>query len=140
MKTNKFKKYLEKKYWKENQRLKLETRIEKEEGSYTYQEINCDDYSFCEIQTFDCLYPSEIGTVPYCYKSSWGEYIITVPKFGELTDQDIEKAIAYCLSLLNMFGVWNIELDGELINGRIFNDYTLDSNDLRQWKENIKRN
>ena len=139
MKTNKFKKYLEKKYWKENQRLKFKTRANKEKGNYYSQDIECGDYSFCEIQTFDCLYQSAVGTTPYCYIASWGGYIITVPKFGELTDEDVEKAIAYCLSLINMFGIWNIELDGKLINGMIFHDYALESDYLRQWKENLKR-
>ena len=83
-------KYMEKKYWKENQRLNLETRIEKEEGSYYSQEIICGDYSLCEIQTFDCLYPSEVGITPYCMKCDWTGFNITVQRFGELTDEGDE--------------------------------------------------
>jgi len=137
--NNRLVKYMDKKYWKETQRLNLKTCIEKEEGSYYSQEISIGDYYLCEIITFDCLDASDIGNVPYCMKASWGEFNITVQRFGELTDEDIHKAIGFCLKQLDHFGFWNVTLDGELIDARNWHLYTWSTDAIRMWNDMLKR-
>ena len=138
MRNSQLLKYMEKKYWKENQSLDLKTEIEKEDGRYYWQEISCGDYYLCEIQTYDSLYPSEWGSTPYCFKPPWTGFLITVPKFGGLTDEDVHKAIAFCMSQLTRYGIWNVRLDGERIQGRLWNDYTLSAESLHEFKEAVK--
>jgi hypothetical protein len=140
MRIKELKEYLEEKYFKEGQKLQLTTSVEKEEGRYFAQEIEVGDYDLCEIRTFDCLDCSQVGHVPYCIKSPWGEYEVTVQRFGELTDGDVEKAIAYVLGLLGSWSIWNIYLDGKMIDRKLSHDYTYDSDFLRQmskWKKKI---
>ena len=130
-------KYMEKKYWKEDQHLNLTTELEKDKPYY--QDICVDDYYLCEIQTLDWIYPSEWGCTPYCFKPDWTGFVITVPKFGVLIDADVHKAIAYCLKQLKRYGLWNVYLDGEHIDGHIWNEYTMGYEALHEWKEMLRR-
>ena len=139
MNNTQLRKYIEKKYWKENQRLNFKTCVEKEEGSYYSQEITIGDYYFCEIITLDCVDVSELGSIPYCIKCDWGEFLITVQKFGELTDEDVHKAIGYCLKQLDSYWLFNVCLDGEIIDARCRHLYTWGNDALRQWNEMLKK-
>jgi len=140
MMTNKqLVKYINKKYWKDGQRLNCETCYEKEEGHNYSQEIKIGDYYLCEITTFDCLDVSELGSVPYCMSMPWGEFNITVQRFGELTDKDIHKAIGYCLKQLRTFWLFNVYLDGEHIDANCRHEYSWGTDALRNWNDMLKR-
>ena len=94
MNYKKIRKYLEKKYWKDKQKLQLNFHYADEEGRPRYTQcITCGDYFLCEIQTFNNLYDSQLGHTPYYINEHDWEPMITVQKFGELTDEDIHLAI-----------------------------------------------
>jgi len=139
MNNTQLRKYIEKKYWKENQRLNFKTRAEKVKGNYYSQEITIGDYYFCDIITYDLLDVSDLGSMPYCVTAPWGEFIVTVQKFGELTDEDVHQAIGYCLKQLNSYWLFNVCLDGDLIHPRHRHLYTWSTDALRQWNDMIKR-
>jgi len=70
---------------------------------------------FCfTIQTWSNLdNPQDTAHTPYCINSLEYGYYITVPKFGELTQDDITKAIHYWLHKeLQVFLIFNVYYNG----------------------------
>ena len=155
MNNKKLKKYLNKIYWKNKQHLKLKGWVDVEAQKlnevYTSQEVYINNVTFIDIQTWSVFgYNYDlISYTPYCEKATeWTGYVITVPKFGQLTDEDIDKAITYTLHRINedacddiWLMVWNIEFDGRRIEKKINNRYTLDSVEIREWNnlDKLKR-
>ena len=98
------------------------------------------DYSFCDIQTWDEIDEEIIAHTPYCQRTTyWDGYMITVPKFGELTDEDISKAIGYVLRCIeresiSFFTLYNTYLDGVHIKVNWFDDYKYVEDMLRDKK------
>lgn len=140
MKIKEWKKLLEKYYWKDKQKLLLETGIDtkaqKKNNQYYSQEICYNGHYLCEIDTLDCYkHSTSLGAIPYCQRSDWGNWLITVPKFGQLTDKDIYKAIGYVLKQISSWHLWNIYLNGKHIPILIFHNYEKDSETLKEFKE-----
>ncbi len=140
MKIKQWKKFLEKYYRKDNQKLLLETwvdtKIQKKNKQYFSQDIAYKEHILCEIDTLDIYkYSSSLGSIPYCQRSEWGNWLITVPKFGELTDKDTYKAIEYILKQIDRWRMWNIHLNKKYISFSYFHDYERDSETLRELKE-----
>ena len=128
-------KYLEDNYYKDNQSLNIEnftdTKWAKKHKRFDAVECFYKDYGFLDIQTLDCVEPSRLGHIPYCIKVDWG-WSITVQRFGQLTDADIDKALIYLLKeVLELGLIWNIRFEGRLIRNNLFNDYRFDSDFLR---------
>ena len=114
-----FRKILDTHYFKNDQKLCLEgiydEQYAKADHAFYDQEICLKNYGhICfYIQTWSSLEnPQDIGHTPYCINHlEYGGYIITVPKFGELTQEDITKAIRYwlhealegCLLIFNVY-------------------------------------
>ena len=133
---NKLKKYINKNYLKDNQKLLLETwydvKFMKKRKQYFSQEIVYKNYSLCKIQTWDILkYNENISYTPYCIKNEWGSYTVTVPKFGQLTEKDIEKAVRYVLKKFNLWSIFNIKLDGKNFKYSFYPEYKIDIENLR---------
>lgn len=138
---NNLKQSMSKNYWKDDQWLLFETWYDgkqmKKEKEYFSQEIFYKDYSLCTIKTWDILkYNESISYSPYCIKNHWGGYTITVPKFGQLTDYDIEKAIRYILRKMDLFGFFNMKLDGKRFKYYTRPIYQTDLETLRWLHEN----
>ncbi|MCK9542948.1 MAG: hypothetical protein M0R03_13055 [Novosphingobium sp.] len=119
--------YLKEKYYKDNQRLLLTLRYVDSKKYPRYdQEVECGNITLLRIQTFNCLYNYEPGYIPYCIRNYWDGYTVTVQKFGQLTNEEIHKAIGYVLhqySKDTLFIPWNVYLDGKHIwtnNTRIY--------------------
>ena len=79
---------------------------------YTFDDIFCNDYFCFTIQTLDCVEPELWGSTPYILsKDSF--VTITVHKFGNLTEDDIKKAIKKYLKYIDCFCInafWNNKL------------------------------
>lgn len=141
MNSKQMRKYMHDNYWKDDQKLLLETWYDvkdmKKRKSYFEQEINYKDYTFIHIQTWDMLrYTESIAHTPYCMKGEFCCYQITVPKFGQLTDDDIAKAIAHVLRQVKCYFVFNFYLDGNHIAHFSRNNYEMDTWMLRSLNEN----
>ena len=139
MKIKQWQKLLEKNYWKDDQKLLFKTYLDTKEmkrrKQYYSQEIGIGDNYLCEIDTFDSYkYSTSLGAIPYCQRSEWGNWLITVPKFGQLTDDDIYKAIGYVLRQINSFWLWNIYLNKKHIPILKFHNYEKNSETLREFK------
>jgi len=136
MNDKKLKEYLEKKYFEDDQNLKLEFWYDekhmKKHNEYFSQEVYCGDYVLFFIQTYEILkYTKTIAHTPYCIKNELGYYNITVPKFGQLTDKDIEKAVAYVFKQLKLYLICNVSIKNKLINRYLKHSYQGNLNLLR---------
>ena len=141
MNNKKLLKYLRKNYYPAGQKLKLKGWVDAEaqlkEKVYFHQEVYYKDYYICDIQTWDCVPFDEIAHTPYCMKCEWGGWCINVPKFGQLTDEDIAKAIGYTIRRLSeldddFFGFWNIYFEDKHIQTLYRNDWEWETETLRQ--------
>jgi len=137
MNNKEMKKYINNYYWANNQLLKLTSNFEAIEGSYWEQIIFLKDNILCYIQTWDMLkYTEDIAHTPYCIKTEDG-WQITVPKFGDLTKEDIIKAIYYIVYQGKYGLIFNIELDKEPIYyNNLVHNYGFDISTLRSLNEN----
>lgn len=83
------------------------------------QEITFSDNStFMYIRTYSSILESDkdiLGSIPYCVSEDI--FVITLPKFGELSREDIEKAILYVIN--KVLDIWKegfeIYYDGEKV-------------------------
>jgi len=147
MNIKKFAKYIEKNYYNDDQKLLLEgwvdEKAQRESHCYFSQEVYYKDFGLCDIQTWDCVNEERIAHTPYCERMTfWDGYIITVPKFGELTDEDIAKAIGYVLKCIeeesnSFFSIYNVYFDKVHIDWNRTKNYTLDSEMLRDQKKRL---
>lgn len=140
MKIKQWKKLIDKYYRKDKQKLLLETYVDtkeqKKHNVYYSQTIFYKDDCLCEIATFECYkHSSSLGSIPYCKRSEWGDWLITVPKFGQLTDKDIYKAIGHVLKQINKWWLWNIYLDNKHVSILKTHNYQRDSETLREFIE-----
>lgn len=116
---------LMKAYEDNNQTLKLVSWINEEEcrkyGGFTEQEFDVvlgekSQASFIFIQNYSNISPEDwdiLGSLPYC-KTEKDVIKVTVPKFGELSKEDIAKAIKYVIrNYLKSWLIFNVEIDGE---------------------------
>ena len=141
MNNKQMEKYICDNYWKDNQKVLLETWYDakdmKKKNSYFEQELNYKDYTLINIQTWDMLkYTDSIAHTPYCIHGKFCIYQVTVPKFGQLTEKDIAKAVSYVLRQLECLPIFNIYLDGEPLPHVFMNDYEYDICMLRNLHEN----
>ena len=141
--TNKeLKKHIEKLYWKNNQTLKCtawcDEKYHKKDKSYFSQEIFVEDESYIIIQTWDCFIEdyNKISYTPYCKKTYWGGFLITVPKFGQLNDDDIANAIYYVLNetYSDLCMIRNVTFEGRKMIRPNY-DYKLDQGMLQCLRE-----
>ena len=127
MTIDEIREFLEETYEKNLQNLSLEGWIDEKDGrelgNFTEQEIdiNADGkhyYPFIRIQTFSNLQHEDsdiVGSIPYCMKEE-STIKITVPKFGELSKEDIHKAIRYVIrELLSPALIFNVYYEGEQV-------------------------
>ena len=141
MNNKQLKKYLEKHYWKNKQWLNLTAWIDekycKKRNNYFCQEVCCDDITFLEIRTWDYFSgdPNRIAYTPYCEKAEWTGYLITVPKYGELTDEDISKAIHYVFRHeLKLWLLFNIKFEKRRMNHPPIQYYKYDTETIRDYQ------
>ena len=127
MKTQVLKELLEEGYWKDDQHLNLTW----DNGGSVYYK----DKELFEIRTLESIkYEDCLGSVPYFIKRDNSWFDCTVQHFGELTKEDVIKAIGYFLNLLDCFLLFNVYLDNKQI--AIFRpDYQCDREHLRIRKE-----
>jgi hypothetical protein len=104
-------------YFKNNQWLNLETTYE-DDGKLTEQTIclikpGANHCTFCiYLRTFSDM-ESGWESKPYLiYEPEYRTFVVTVPKFGYITPEDIKKAIKYILRE-NVWLIFNIKLDGK---------------------------
>jgi len=129
------KEFIREKYMKDKQNLNLIGHFVDEPPIYD-QEVLFDDYNwFLEIRTYDMCYFGERGYQPYYIKKD-GFHCITVPKFGELTKEDIAKAIFYVLNQIDAWLIFNVTYNEERVWHPKIKDYELDGAELisrREW-------
>lgn len=140
MKIKEWREFLGKNYWKDNQKLSLKTsndsKEQKKNNQYYSQEIEIKEHILCEIDTFDCYkYSCKLGSIPYCQRSDWGNWLITVPTFEQLTDKDIHKAIGYVLKQISDWHLWNVYLNDKHIPILHFHNYERDGEILRGFND-----
>jgi hypothetical protein len=90
-------------YFENDQVLNLEALYYDDERSFEQWicliEENSKHCTFhIQIRTFGALEFGEAGSKPYLmYEPDYNTFLITIPKFGFLTDKDIEKAVRFVL-------------------------------------------
>jgi hypothetical protein len=141
--TNKeIEKYIETHYRLCNQNLLLHSRSEiefsQQQNNWNYQEVECGEITLLEVRTWNDLKHNiyQIAYTPYCEKNNYGQFIITVPKFEQLTYDDVYKAINYVLfNQLDLFLVFNIYFESVHISQK---DIPIFKSSIDNIKEDIE--
>ena len=116
----KHKKRLEKLYWKNDQKLKFYTYTDLKwmrkhnPEALDCEDIMCGDYYCFFIQTLSYVDKEYWANTPYIQTLD-GYIVITVKKFGALTDKDIAKAIKRYLKYVGCDWCFNKYWNGKLI-------------------------
>ena len=125
----KHKEYLKDIYWAQNKQKLYFTsdinvkRLRKNRKYYNLDEIRCEDKHAFTIQTLDCVDKELWASTPYI-KTEGDFILITVKKFGYLTDEDIEKAIRRYLKYVD-FIAYNVFWRNKQIIPYEIKDYEL---------------
>lgn len=108
LENRKLRNAIDKLYWKNDQVLYLHNRYDEKDcrkkGTYFYDAVYVQGkkdgeyytYHLFDIQTYSNLIGKiQLGSTPYFMVGKFGYLEVTIPKFGQLTDEDIFKAIEY---------------------------------------------
>jgi hypothetical protein len=106
-------------YFKHDQWLELESHYESDPKQTEQQVCLIDETKneciFCVvIQTFSNLESGWEHTPYLIYNPRYDEFMVTVPKFGYLTQEEINKAIKFIIRE-NVWLVFNVKIDGNRI-------------------------
>ena len=103
-------------YFKHDQWLELESMYE-DDGKLTSQNVcliekGANHCIFCVIiQTFSNLESGWEHSPYLIYNPNHREFLITIPKFGYLTHEEINKAIKFIIRE-NIWIIFNVKIDG----------------------------
>lgn len=137
-------KLINKIYWENNQSLHFKGWIDehscRQTRSFFEQEIylhnpknDKDDRTLIMVRTYNAVPTSQLGWQPYCYKDQYGWFIVTVPKWGELTRIDIGNALEYVVKeALEAMLIFNLYYEGKQSESdRWIKPYIWDADEVR---------